>query len=402
MEKLYSQRRNQHFLMLLKYWRLVFNDHFVIALFVMLGAVMWGYSQGLEQLTTHTWWSKPLAIVIALVIVQIGRLATLVKAPDPIFLLPQAKMIDRYLRKAFWHSLILAELITIALTLVMLPFIMVTTNYATWQAGLILVVMVELKAGIMNWQLDGLYYQYIQPSKQTFLKLALPVIIVAIGFWLNWILAVTLSTIFLIGLHVHRLRSSLGVLNWQTAVKQEEQRMLGVYRFFNLFTDVPMVQGIVHRRRYLDGVVNLLSNSQRPFSFLYVRGLLRGTEVSGLLIRLTVVGMAILFFIPMFWLNLVIMVLFVYLLTIQLIPFYWHFDSHVFTHLYPVKLADQVNDFKSLTTKVLMAAMVFLWLASSGTQLNLTQLAIKLVVGIVEVELLTHGYVMYRIKQKNK
>ena len=37
MNNLFSKRRQRHFMLLLKYWRLVFNDHFVIALFFLFG-----------------------------------------------------------------------------------------------------------------------------------------------------------------------------------------------------------------------------------------------------------------------------------------------------------------------------------------------------------------------------
>ena len=45
MSSLFKKRRQQHFLMLLRYWRLVFNDHFVIALFFLFGALAYGYAQ---------------------------------------------------------------------------------------------------------------------------------------------------------------------------------------------------------------------------------------------------------------------------------------------------------------------------------------------------------------------
>ena len=106
MNKLFSKRRSQHFMLLLRYWRLVFNDHFVIALFFLFGALAYGYSQWLPTLGPHEWWTRLILIGWFTVIAQIGRLATLIKKPDPVFLLPQVEGIHHYLNQATWYSLI--------------------------------------------------------------------------------------------------------------------------------------------------------------------------------------------------------------------------------------------------------------------------------------------------------
>ena len=48
MNKLFSKRRSQHFMLLLRYWRLVFNDHFVIALFFLFGALAMAILNGCQ------------------------------------------------------------------------------------------------------------------------------------------------------------------------------------------------------------------------------------------------------------------------------------------------------------------------------------------------------------------
>lgn len=399
MTQLFSRRRGQHFLLLLKYWRLVFNDHFVIALFFMFGALAWGYSQALNQLNSHLWWSRPVAIIVLLIILQVGRLATLVKPADPVFLLPQAKMMTHYFHQALHYSLILGELMTLAFSAVLMPFIMATSTYTVDTVIAIAVVMVTLKATEMNWLLARLF-RFTSKTETVIILVILPGVVLISGFYLSWIVAGIISTIVMVVSWQVQRRVTQRLLNWRLAVAQEQQRMLGIYRFFNLFTDVPMVQGVVHRRRYLDWLVKLMSQSKQPFSYLYARGFLRGTEVSGLIVRLTVVGMAILFFIPIFWLNLLIMVLFIYLLTVQLIPFYWHFDNHVFTHLYPVSQNDQLKNFQSLSQKILLGATLLLWLASTGTTVNMPQQGAKLLVGVCESLLLVYGYIKYRIRQK--
>ena len=118
-------------MMLLKYWRLVFNDHFVIALFFLFGALAYGYSEWLPTLSANQWWPRFLLIAWFVLLAQIGRLATLIKRPDPVFFLPQVRAMDGYLRRAYLYSLVLAGGMTLAGTFAALPFALTTERLST-------------------------------------------------------------------------------------------------------------------------------------------------------------------------------------------------------------------------------------------------------------------------------
>ncbi len=319
----------------------------MIALFVFLGALIWGYSQALGQLKPTIWWAKPVTIVILLVLVQLGRLATLIESADPVFLLPQSKMMDHYLAQSKRYSLVLAELIVVICTVIVMPFLLAATTTTTLQVGFIILTVAVLKAAWMDSALTKLYERSMQ---QRWIKLIaqwiIPLVILVVTIEVNPIVGFVLALAWL-GWAKHLLiKSKNQLLNWRLAVATERQRMLGVYRFFNLFTDVPAVQGTIHRRRYLDFIVHFLSRDKSVFSYLYARGLVRGTEVSGLIVRLTLIGMVIVFFVPEFWLNLILYLLFIYLITVQIVPFYWQYDNHVFTHLYPVQATEKNRSFQ--------------------------------------------------------
>ncbi|WP_137597355.1 ABC transporter permease [Paucilactobacillus kaifaensis] len=401
MEKLYNKRRSQHFLLLLRYWRLVFNDHFMIALFVFLGALIWGYSQALGQLKPTIWWAKPVTILILLVLLQMGRLATLIKPADPVFLLPQSKAIDHYLRQAKRYSLVLAELSVIICTIVVMPFLLAATVTNQLQVILIVVTVGVLKAAWMDAALNDLYEKKGQSATNKMLtRWLVPLIVLMITLLLNAIVGVVLAVLWLAWGKYQLTKINKQLLNWRLAVASENQRMLGVYRFFNLFTDVPAVQGTIHRRKYLDFLLQFLNRDKTVFSYLYARGLIRGTEISGLILRLTLIGMIILFFVPEFWLNLILFLLFIYLISVQIVPFYWQYDNYVFTHLYPIKPVEKRRSFQKLMVKTITIAATLLWLASSVTQLSLTAMATKAILGGVEVWLLCGRYTTSRIKNK--
>lgn len=175
--------------------------------------------------------------------------------------------------------------------------------------------------------------------------------------------------------------------------------MYSVYRFFNLFTDVPKVQGNVKRRSWANGLIRLLTIPGHPWSYLYVRGLIRNTDISGIVIRLTLLAMVVAFLVPITWLNSALAVLFIYLIATQLMPLFDQFDGNVFTHLYPVSFDQRRADFQGLLIRVTALVALLIVLASLGMGLNWQQFGINLVLAIIEVVLLTRLYFRVRIKK---
>ena len=129
------------------------------------------------------------------------------------------------------------------------------------------------------------------------------------------------------------------------------------YRFFNLFTDVPQVQGKVKRRAWANGLINWLAKGN-AWTFLYARGLVRNVELSGLIARLTALMMVMLFFVPLAWLNTALLVIGLYLIITQLTPLADHFEAKVFTHVYPFPPKERQAAFVKVATKVAVVVAV--------------------------------------------
>lgn len=384
-------------MMLLKYWRLVFNDHFVIALFFLFGALAYGYSEWLPTLSANQWWPRFLLIAWFVLLAQIGRLATLIKRPDPVFLLPQVRAMDGYLRRAYLYSLVLAEGMTLAGTFAALPFALTTERLSTVDIVAVFLTAVVTKD---DWLFTARKSISLRWSKQGWRTQA--------EYWLNPLLAAAATWLVspLLGLAVAvildvamRLVYSELTIDWQAAVKMESNRMYSVYRFFNLFTDVPSVQGNVKRRRWANGLVRWLSNGHRPWAYLYARGFVRNTDISGIVIRLTLLGMVLAFLVPLQWLNTALVVLFIYLIATQLMPLYGQYDANVLTHLYPVQTEERVRDFQRLLTRVTVIEAALIVLASIGLHFDWRGFLLNLVFATIEVGVLTRFYFKLRIKK---
>ena len=397
MSRLFTKRRQRHFMMLLKYWRLVFNDHFVIALFFLFGALAYGYSEWLPTLSANQWWPRFLLIAWFVLLAQIGRLATLIKRPDPVFLLPQVRAMDGYLRRAYLYSLVLAGGMTLAGTFAALPFALTTERLSTVDIVAVFLTAVVTKD---DWLFTARKSINLRWSKQGWRT--------QVEYWLNPLLAAAVTWLVspLLGLAVAvildvamRLVYRELTIDWQAAVKMESNRMYSVYRFFNLFTDVPSVQGNVKRRRWANGLVRWLSNGHRPWAYLYARGFVRNTDISGIVIRLTLLGMVLAFLVPLQWLNTALVVLFIYLISTQLMPLYGQYDANVLTHLYPVQTEERVRDFQRLLIRVTVIEATLIVLASIGLHFDWRGFLLNLVLAIIEVGVLTRFYFKLRIKK---
>lgn len=400
MNNLFSQRRQRHFMELLKYWRLVFNDHFVIALFFLFGALAYGYSQWLPQLNDHLWWSRWLLVLWFVLITQVGRLATLLKRPDPIFLLPQVRSISRYLKQATIYSMILGVLIMLTLSVIALPFALTTERLTTFDISLILITALITKVTWLWTARKAISIRWGAQRSRTVAEYWInPLIVWLVTWFVGPILGLLVSAILLVAMTTYYRNVAI---DWRLAVRAEQDRMFSIYRFFNLFTDVPSVQGSVKRRKWATGLIKLLENDNHAWAYLYSHGFVRNTEVSGLVTRLTIVGMLVVFFIPVNWLNTVIALLFIYLVATQLMPFYEQYQNNVFTHIYPIDHEVRVKDFQRLLNRVIIIEMLLIVIASIGRDLNWQRLGLNLVLGIAESYLLTKFYFQRRIKKMTK
>lgn len=397
MNNLFATRRQRHFMMLLKYWRLVFNDHFVIALFFLFGALAYGYGQWLPTLGPHLWWSRWLLVIWFVAIAQFGRLATLLKRPDPVFLLPQVTAMESYLKRAFFYSLLLGELITIAGTFVALPFAMTTEKLSTVDIVLIFLTAMVSKDDWLFTARKSISMRWAPVQWRTRAEYWVNPALAALATWLVNP-AVGLIVAIVIDLAMRLVYRDL-MVDWRAAVKMEEDRMYSVYRFFNLFTDVPSVQGNVKRRKWATGLIKWLTVGKHPWSYIYARGFVRNTEISGIVSRLTVLGMVLTFLIPVHWLNTVMALLFIYLIATQLMPLFDQYDGNVFTHLYPVTKNERVADFQYLLARVTLIESGLIVIASIGLRVDWGQFLVNLVLAGIELAFLTHFYFKLRMKK---
>ncbi|KRL93998.1 ABC transporter permease [Limosilactobacillus equigenerosi] len=387
LKQLYQTRRRDQWLQYFRYWRYVFNDHFVIAMFFLFGAAAFGYQGILPQVTPQQWWWNVLVVVWLTIAVQWGRLALFIKDPDPVFLLPQTSQTTTLMREVKRYSYPLGLLLAWSWSVVALP-LYVRLHPVSWSTIGILVVTISL-------------------VKLTWFKLAqFRLVNQSNRGWqvLQWLWPGVIAILIVMNPFFAVLGASLGWLvswrwqpefNWRAAIEYENERLLSIYRFFNLFTDVPNLPIKVKRRRWLNWLINWLSDGT-VWGDLYARALVRQRDYGDLIVRLSlVVGIAVAV-IPIPWVQTLLMVVGVYVIAGQFGPLFHHFDHNPMPQLYPTTTT-AATSWLQLVRKVL----VIEWLGLSLIAWRSPWHWINLVLGlIIVVGLITWSLSKRYLKEK--
>ncbi|GAD15670.1 ABC transporter permease [Lentilactobacillus otakiensis] len=405
MKQLFRQRLTTHLKEMMRYLRLVFNDYFVLALLFVIGGLGYYYSNALKQLHTGLWWAPILIIGILLVSVQLGRFATLIEAPDYVFLLPREAELYQYLKSGFKYSLSIAVAIQVLFWILVMPFIQVTMHPMAIDLYLLLATLVILKMTWLNTDFARKYHlKRNWLSNRPLFRWLVPVITFAFSIYVNYWSGLVVSVVALAVSYFSRNQWATRSLDWTTMIADENSRMHTVYQFFNLFTDVPTLQGSVKRRRYVDVILNQIKLiPKNTYLYLYAHGIVRDNEMSGLYVRLLVIGTLFLVFVKGEILPIFLSLLFVYLIGFQMIPFYFHFSDNAFVHVYPVTNEYQLKSFQRVLLYLLTTVGVVFAVAVAAVNFTTIITIIGVIVGeALEIWAFVYLYLPRRLAKSER
>jgi len=356
MLQLWNERLRRHQLNQFKYLRLIFNDNFVLAFIVLIGALGFWYSNLLGTIHQQLLLGKPIVILLLFLAVQVGGIATLLEDPDSTFLLVKEKEFYKYFRAAKNYSSFM-PVVTVALVNFLL------SAFASRGAGMhildIVVVAIGLiifKLGSLNINLMELYgrAKFGNISMRLVSNLLLILSLIIATYLFSWtMIIVAVVYYFFLNAQVKTLETS-GQLQWKFAIDTENQRMFRIKRFYNLFTDVPGVNSKIKRRKWLDGLYKPIKQvSGNTYLYLFARGFVRNNEYIGLFLRLTIIQAIMLALIDNFYISLIVEMLFIYLVGFQLKPYFKEVMQNLMQRLYPISGKTKIADFTKLSTIIL-------------------------------------------------
>lgn len=342
------------------YGKYIFNDHLKFVLIFAIGIGAYYYNQWLQTLSPSFPTSWIMAAIFAFVVIS-GSVQTFVKRPDIVFLLPLEEKMKPYFRRTFLLSYFVHLIIVLLTGLVLAPLYshQYKEGMSTYIILLVLLAIVAWWNLLIVWERTYAMDERVR-TVDYIVRLGLTF---AFVFSLLSKLSIMYTVVIVAGMGVYlfslyRKKERQGY-NWEQLIDEEEKKKLRLYRFANLFTDVPQLKERVKRRKWLDIFATAVSFSQaNTYSFLYIRSFLRSGSYFGMFVRQLILGGILVYYVPFLYARMFISLLFIYVIAYQLISLAKRYHVMLWTNLYPIPVETQRRAFSSLLIRLLILPSV--------------------------------------------
>ncbi|MEI2663611.1 ABC transporter permease [Rossellomorea sp. LJF3] len=344
-----------------KYLKYMFNDHLLFVLIFALGGAAFTYNQWVK--TLEPTFPAPLIMSVVLgLLLAWSPVYTFFREADAVFLLPLEERLSGYFRKCIWISFMFQSYIQLLVLAALMPmYVAVSGNsFRSFFPLLGLILIMKIWNLYVRWFM--LRFQereaHLTDYLARFLLNAALLFLVLSGADL-WMTLVVAALMLGYAFYFHQATKGKN-LKWDLLINLEEQRMLIFYRIANMFTDVPKLKGKVHRRKWLDWLVKAPFSQASTYRYLYLRSLVRTSEYSGLYIRLTLIGVLLIYSNSSFVFSILTAMVFLYLTAFQMIPLFKRFDYKIWVLIYPVSRELKTSSFQKIMSQSMMIqALVF-------------------------------------------
>ncbi|WP_300561904.1 ABC transporter permease [Companilactobacillus sp.] len=402
MIELWKERLRRHQLDQFKYLRLIFNDTFVLAFIVLLGALGFWYSNILKTIHGELWFGKIVVVLLLFIVAQAGHLATLMEDPDSTFLLVREKEFYQYFKSAENYSRAVPIVLIAIVTFLLSPFAFQAASISVLNIVLLGVSAAAFKMLMLDVELLGLYnhHSIFGINLRLFVNVIYLIVFFVSIYTFPAIAAIVSIISWLVVTTQTKKLAESGQLQWQKAISDENQRMFRVKRFYNLFTDVPGVTSKIKRRKWLDFLFNGIKlDHKNTYLYLFARGVVRNNEYMGLFVRLTIVQVVLLALIDNFYISLICEMLFIYLVGFQLKTYFKEVMQNLMQRLYPVSSQSKIHDFTKISNIMLLIqwfVSIFAIVYKFGFSTNSV---IILAAGLVVIIFLNYFYMPHQLKK---
>ena len=354
-ESIWKKRIVEYNQELQKYLKYMFNDHLLFVLIFALGGAAFTYNQWVKTLQPTFPAPLIMAVILGLLLAW-SPVYTFLREADAVFLLPLEERLSSYFTKCIWISFMFQSYIQLLVLAALMPMYVAVSGsgFSSFFPLLALVLVIKIWNLFVRWFMLRFQEREVHwmDSLVRFLLSAALVFLVLSGaaLWMTIIV-----TVLMFGYVLYFYQSTKGKnLKWDLLIHLEEQRMLMFYRIANMFTDVPKLKGKVHRRKWLDGLVKTSFSQSSTYRFLYLRSLVRTSEYSGLYIRLTLIGVLLIYSNSSFIFSILTSLVFLYLTAFQMIPLFKRFDYKIWVLIYPVSREMKKSSFQKIMNQSMM------------------------------------------------
>lgn len=274
-----------------KYMRFVFTGHLAIVIMFVLGAGGYQYSEWLKT-TSSDFPAIWLAAAIMGIVLGFSRPVTLIRKPDEVYLLPLETKLPQYFAKALRYTFGSQVIVVILFYLVIWPMLRQVAGLEPITIIIGLIVSILLKWWNINSEFT---YRWAYKGHNVWMDR----IVRMIG---SFALLLSILNVQFIPIIIMILIIVCYPMSWKKKVKEtpfpyehfvrlEENRMMGIYRFANYFTDVPNIHGSIKRRAWLDWIYKVIPYAKKNTQeYLVFRSFVRTDDHFYLWLRLTVIS----------------------------------------------------------------------------------------------------------------
>ncbi len=401
LNELFKKRQTDYIKELMRYGRVIFNDHFVLILLLLVGAGGYVYSNYLETLAFDALEPRIFVAFLYYLAVSMGSVNLLLEPADQIFLLPKELAFKEIFKKmtalSFLRSLASVALIAI----VTWPIFVATVGAPTSHLFFVFLALASLKG--LNLFVKIL--PFFEKDSEKLLKTNIAIVAIK----LITILYLVFFNIVGASLLIFALAAGIGfrfftdkwfsaqLFNWSAMIEAEEKRMQRVYRFIGMFATVPNIETSIKRLPWLDPALEWLSKRKPTAPYYYLlRTTARNSDYSMLVIRAAVVGALLLAVTGTLVVSSLLLLLFLYMIGFQLISLVSEIERVPQFKLYPIAQATKEEAVYRLIFQVLLVVSVLLSLAST-LQLGVEGLLL-LPIGVIFAYLFSRIYAPHRVQ----
>lgn len=363
------RKRFTHYISeLQKYMRYIFTGHMALVIVFLLGAGGYKYSNWLK-VASHDFPTIWVVAAVMGVVLAFSKPVTLIKKPDEVYLLPLETKMPTYFNKALNYSLMSQVSLSAIIYIVMWPMLrqvgeLPVSGIAIGLAFTILLKWWNVHVEFMfRWAVEGRYI-WLDRIARTVLS----------GLFLFSLLhhesLITIILIVILAVYpiVCKKRTLEKPFPYEHFVKLEENRMMGIYRFANYFTDVPAVSGSIKRRRYLDFIVNWIPKTkEKTFDYFLLRSFIRTDDNFFLWVRLTLISALVAAFANIPIVTGIVVIALAFATTIQLKQTLGQSSDFSMSMLYPLKEDSRKNAAIRIARYAIILQAVIVLLSGIGT-----------------------------------
>lgn len=361
----YQKRFQAYHQSLLKYIKMIFNDHLVLLIFLLIGAGGYAYQKYLTTLSAESLFPRIVILILFLLVTQIGAVATLIEKPDAAFIMPKEYEMKQKLLKAWLRSFLMSILPIGLVLMIVSPMLLVLDLADQSEIIMILITLCLLKNNHLIVQLLVMFEKHAQQSRLFKLvqqMAAFLLTLLMMSGYLGISFSLSFVTFLLSGFYlVTLIKDPKTRLSWQKAISQEEKRMVRLWRIVSVFVDVPKLTAHVNRLKFLDPLLDLLSeNISAPSHFYLLRVTARDSGYRAMHLRLSILGILLTLISDSFLMIVLIQVLFIFLTGYQLISLANHLNRQLYFNLYPESVdIKRYSICKVIVTWLILEGLVF-------------------------------------------